>query len=86
MFNRYWLSDPGDKEGIDRALVPALECVTDRNVRAGSEILAERLTRTDSRIVLADLLERADPLAYCLDSASCGHGMPARWAGVLRTS
>ena len=40
-----------DREGIDRAVVSALECVTYRNVQAGNEILAEQLAGTDGRLI-----------------------------------
>jgi len=52
-----------DGEGIDRALVSAMECVTYRNVQAGNEILAERLTGTDGRLMGAAVVNPAYPRA-----------------------
>ena len=52
-----------DGEGIDRALVSALECVTYRNVQAGNEILAERLARTHGRLMGAAVVNPAYPRA-----------------------
>jgi predicted TIM-barrel fold metal-dependent hydrolase len=52
-----------DGEGIDRALVSALECVTYRNVQAGNEILAERLAGTDGRLMGAAGVNPAYPRA-----------------------
>jgi predicted TIM-barrel fold metal-dependent hydrolase len=52
-----------DGEGIDRALVSALECVTYRNVQAGNEILAERLAGTNGRLMGAAVVNPAYPRA-----------------------
>ncbi|MHC4400278.1 MAG: amidohydrolase family protein [Planctomycetota bacterium] len=52
-----------DGEGIDRALVSALECVTYRNVQAGNEILAERLAGTHGRLMGAAVVNPAYPRA-----------------------
>jgi predicted TIM-barrel fold metal-dependent hydrolase len=52
-----------DGEGIDRALVSALECVTYRNVQAGNELLAERLARATSRLTGAAVVNPAYPRA-----------------------
>jgi predicted TIM-barrel fold metal-dependent hydrolase len=52
-----------DGEGIDRALVSALECVTYRNVQAGNVLLAERLSRTNGRLMGAAVVNPAYPRA-----------------------
>jgi predicted TIM-barrel fold metal-dependent hydrolase len=52
-----------DGEGIDKALVSALECITYRNVQAGNEILAERLTGTDGRLMGAAVVNPIYPCA-----------------------
>ncbi len=52
-----------DGEGIDRALVSALECVTFRNVQAGNELLAERLEGAGDRLVGAAVVNPAYPRA-----------------------
>jgi len=57
-------------EGIDRALVSSLECVTYRNVQAGNEILAERLAGTDGRLMGAAIVNPAYPRA-AVDARHC---------------
>ena len=52
-----------DGEGIDRALVSALECVTYRNVQAGNEILAERLAHAGNRLMGAAVVNPIYPRA-----------------------
>ena len=48
-----------DGEGIDRALVSALECVTYRNVQVGNEILAEGLKEAAGRLLGAAVVNPA---------------------------
>ena len=52
-----------DGEGIDLALVSALECVTYRNVQAGNELLAERLKGHEGRLLGAAVVNPAYPRA-----------------------
>ena len=52
-----------DGEGIDRALVSALECVTYRNVQAGNELLAERLEGAGDHLMGAAVVNPAYPRA-----------------------
>ena len=52
-----------DGEGIDRALVSALACVTFRNVQAGNELLAERLEGAGDRLMGAAVVNPAYPRA-----------------------
>lgn len=68
-FRRVPNSDPAgllkqmDREGIDKALVSALECVTYRNVQAGNELLAERLAGTAGRLIGAAVVNPIYPRA-----------------------
>lgn len=52
-----------DREGIDLALVSALECVTYRNVQAGNELLHDWLAKAKGRLIGAAVVNPIYPRA-----------------------